>query len=272
MRVHLQRCADSDVPHGSRQAIQSLLPGLNERLDLMVKGQKEVSDKVDTILTNNAVSADRAVAPVLKRLEAESKRNAQILQDFAVFVSKAASHVGIDTNQFTTATDSLVTTGTELAAAESATEHGLGNDTVGAATVEVEAMEADEISRAKAHHLVVCFPKSVRSLMDEWNGLGDFTGVPIDGGIGRCEQLFGKKWRVGWKNSDEKYLSRMRQVVMAVNNKVEKGSDEQEVVDELNSKLEQFAGFSTFVDWLRNEGWIPGTRKRAPRQQRASQA
>jgi hypothetical protein len=80
-----------------------------------------------------------------------------------------------DTNKFTTTADSLVTTGTELAIAESATEHGLDNDTAGAATVEVEAVEADEISRTMAHHLVVCFPKSVQSvMMDEWNCLGNF--------------------------------------------------------------------------------------------------
>jgi hypothetical protein len=118
---------------------------------------------------------------------AESKWNAQILQNFAVFVLKAVSHVVRGPIKFIATADLLMTTGTGFTVAESASEHEMDNGTAGAATVGIEAMDADEMSGAKAHQLVVCFPKSVRSLLDQWCSLGSFIGVPLDEGIGQCE-------------------------------------------------------------------------------------
>jgi hypothetical protein len=46
-------------------------------------------------------------------------------------------------------------------------------------------------------------------------------------------------WRLGWKPLDDKFLSRVQLVVLAVKSKVEMGLDEGAVVREMDNVLQQ---------------------------------
>jgi Transcriptional activator of glycolytic enzymes len=56
---------------------------------------------------------------------------------------------------------------------------------------------------------------SVWLLYNEWKGLGDFEGVPIDGGVEALEKRFKNAWRASWRGG-AKYVSRVKVVMRAI--------------------------------------------------------
>jgi hypothetical protein len=259
MRLHLAQCAGSFASHGSASAFRSLIPGVNERLDVLTQGQKEVSDKI--VLLHQTIARDdrleRVLVPLVTRVEADCRRNAQVLREVGRVLSQAADPTDESDFSFFRTTGEKEAVTAAASVDEGAIEQG-GTE----AMQEVTDVDVDDFTRAKAHNLQFRLPTSVRCLLDEWYGLNLFAGIPIDGGIGRCEELFGKQWRLGWKPSDDRYLSRIRQVVLAVKSKVDSGLDEGAVVHEMDDILQQYTGFSPFVDRLRVDGWFPGSKTR----------
>jgi hypothetical protein len=59
--------------------------------------------------------------------------------------------------------------------------------------------------------------RSMRSIWNEWNGVGEFSpecnSTCIAGGIKHIEANTNRKWRAGWSSSDQKYFSRIKFLV-----------------------------------------------------------
>ncbi|CAJ1964466.1 unnamed protein product [Cylindrotheca closterium] len=64
----------------------------------------------------------------------------------------------------------------------------------------------------RIHHRLISTHDNIRSIYDEWFGLGQFEEVPISGGIAECEKKFGAKWRnknspFAWKSDQQSLFS-----------------------------------------------------------------
>ena len=77
----------------------------------------------------------------------------------------------------------------------------------------------------KKYRLKFHRPTTVREIYEEGRGLGVYAGIPIDGGLLAAEARFKTKWRKHWDNKAQKRLSRILQVVGAVEKKLGEGED-----------------------------------------------
>lgn len=106
------------------------------------------------------------------------------------------------------------------------------------------------------NHLLTSTHNNVRSIYNEWFGLGDFDGVPIPGGIAECEKKFGRKWR---KTNSANRISRQSRVCRALQKEVDEGKALDDVChewDEIYIK-DCRKNLSQFVIKLQEKGAIP---------------
>ena len=69
----------------------------------------------------------------------------------------------------------------------------------------------------------------------EYNGLEAWEGKPIAGGLAACEFKFKAKWRKDYSGAEARYLSRVKQIMRAVDNLVAGGGGQlAAVVNELD--------------------------------------
>lgn len=98
---------------------------------------------------------------------------------------------------------------------------------------------------------------NLKSLWDEWHGLGDFQDSPIAGGVAALEELHGAKWRE--KNMQQR-VSRQGRICLAIKKKSEAESKSIELVcNEWDRKyaVELNKNMRSFVQFLQQENWIP---------------
>ena len=107
---------------------------------------------------------------------------------------------------------------------------------------------------------------SISNLFDEFKGIGNYNGIPIDGGYCKLEEENGTKWRKHFKSADQKWFSRALSVVRAIDMEHERSGDD------LNVVLARFQDWfvqcnnalGSLVEKLQMEGLIVkrGSRKR----------
>lgn len=100
------------------------------------------------------------------------------------------------------------------------TPTNMNNPPTGTTTLEhSEVANGDpnaDLEQAQRYVLIENF-QSVQQMVDCWFGRGSHKNIPIQGGICECERRWKTKWRKHWDvNTDQKKLSRMRAVVLAV--------------------------------------------------------
>jgi hypothetical protein len=69
---------------------------------------------------------------------------------------------------------------------------------------EEETEDDIDWGRAKDHKIQITSPGTIRTIYDEYKGLGRFRGMPIDGGLEGCDAKYKTKWRKGFSASDQK--------------------------------------------------------------------
>ncbi|CAJ1961291.1 unnamed protein product [Cylindrotheca closterium] len=114
------------------------------------------------------------------------------------------------------------------------------------------------------NHTVQKKHESVRSLYDEWFGLGDFDGVPIRGGIANCEMKFGIQWRD--KKSSNR-ISQQKRICRVLQREVDGGKALDDVCREWDKVYIQQCGknITKFVAELQERGHIRKIAKRGTR-------
>ena len=132
----------------------------------------------------------------------------------------------------------------------------------------VEELEAVDPSYF-GHTMVTgfCGSDSVFRMYNEWHGLGEFTGIPVDGGIAALEATHGSKWRkVGlhWTAKEQKHFSRMGIVMRGIECAVSEGYDFAEVCQELTQQFthggtKSLAGLAAYVQ---EKGWVERKRRK----------
>jgi hypothetical protein len=127
----------------------------------------------------------------------------------------------------------------------------------------------DELERVFRHELKSRHePRTATFVYNEYYGLGDFEGKPIEGGLKALEDKYKTKWRRG-DTAYQKAFSRIQQVVSCVNHAIKDQSREKENVlqqfDTLFDKKE-CSTLPKMVEQLKASGWLAKrTRKAADR-------
>lgn len=105
---------------------------------------------------------------------------------------------------------------------------------------------------------------NIRSIYNEWFGLGDFEGVPISGGIAECEKKFGRKWRN--KNSANR-ISRQSRVCSALQKEVDGGKSLDDVCREWDKVYinDCRKNLLKFVSWLQVNNFLSKSANRGRR-------
>ena len=93
-----------------------------------------------------------------------------------------------------------------------------------AALASVEAVEAAATTQTTAGfgHLLTkghCPSDNVLMIWNEWHGLREFMGIPVDGGIAAMERRYGSKWRQLNKHysaAQQKHFSRVSQIIKGI--------------------------------------------------------
>ena len=58
--------------------------------------------------------------------------------------------------------------------------------------------------------------RNLRSVWNEWHGLGDFQNRPIPGGIAKAEEVWKSKWRSHFEPREKKQFTRLKAVITAM--------------------------------------------------------
>lgn len=113
---------------------------------------------------------------------------------------------------------------------------------------------------------------NLRSLWDEWYGLGAFNNEPVVGGVAALEETHGAKWRPKGKGNMQQRISRQGRICLGLGKKSEaEGKSVYEVCDELDVKyLECNRNLRKFVEFLQEENWIPRQQRRGRKSQDSS--
>ena len=100
---------------------------------------------------------------------------------------------------------------------------------------------------------------SVKTLYQEWYGLGPFEGVPISGGIDALETRYKTSWRQGFSSAETQHFSRSFRVIKAIKFMEEtKGISTEASIAELEQVfMASKKKLSTFVEKLKREGLLP---------------
>ncbi len=170
-------------PPADKVNMDSILPGVNSRFDrieVAIKSQQEMITKA------------------LGCLHEMDERSSKFQSDVRHAATILAQNSTSSNNVMTAAV--AATTGT----------------TQGVDGIPDHEMDSD-FETAQRYVMIDCF-QCVQQMVDCWFGTGDHRNLPIKGGISECEKRWKNKWRKHWDvNTNQKKLSRLRTVVLAIN-------------------------------------------------------
>lgn len=174
---------DHNPEHAERATVDSILPGINSRLDRLEEAIKAQNGTIHSILG--------CVDEMNKRsstFESDLRQAATIL---------AGDSRTVGNNHRIMATEDTITQGAH------------GNPPHG---------DVDADFETARHYVMIETFQCVQDMVDCWFGKDNHRDIPIKGGICECERRWQNKWRKHWDvNTDQKKLSRLRTVVLAIN-------------------------------------------------------
>jgi hypothetical protein len=127
--------------------------------------------------------------------------------------------------------------------------------------------------RAKDHKIQITSPLTIKTIWEEYKGLGRFIGMPIDGGLEGCDLKYKTKWRKGFSASDQKRFSRMGMLTRGIEAQVEEGRELNDVIADWDQHY-QTGGRSLggLITLLQNQGDVGTKGSRLSRKRRREQS
>jgi hypothetical protein len=224
---------ESSVQAEARGQIEKALRGMNARFD------------------NLESRVQGGYSMVASRLEELVRAQ---LDNFRVSIAATVA------DQLIVAADSIRATGGD--------RESNGGEQGGSGVEELEASGLDDPSYF-GHKLTTgfCGSDSVFRMYNEWHGLREFTGIPVDGGIAAIEAAHGSNWRkVGkyWTAKEQKHFSRMGIIMRGIDCAVAEGHNFADVCQELTQHFthggsKSLAGLAIYVQ---EKGWVERKRRR----------
>ena len=135
------------------------------------------------------------------------------------------------------------------------------------------AGENKDLQQVLGHKLTTgnCPADNMNMAWNEWHGLHNYNGIPVDGGIECLDRLYGTQWRPlartkeeisterPWGPADQKHYSRVSQCIRGIQYAIEhEGRELQEILRELTHKFVQRkgGGLSGVVKQLQDNGYL----------------
>ena len=138
---------------------------------------------------------------------------------------------------------------------------------------EEETEDDIDWGRAKDHKIQITSPGTIRTIYDEYKGLGRFRGMPIDGGLEGCDAKYKTKWRKGFSASDQKRFSRMGMLARGIEAQVREGRELHDVIADWDQHY-QMGGksFGGLITLLQSQGCVGTKGSRLSRKRRQEQS
>lgn len=114
---------------------------------------------------------------------------------------------------------------------------------------------------------------NLRSVWAQWKGLEPFLDQPIVGGVERCDELFGSKWRQHFCQSEVRRFSRLKLVATGMCNvfqTVHEAAEEGRIAKTVDDAFEELelvfvekkTSLQHMVTWLQESGFLEKKRPR----------
>ena len=133
-----------------------------------------------------------------------------------------------------------------------------------------EAITMTQMAAGFGHLLTKghCPSDNVQMIWNEWNGLAEFSGIPVDGGIAAMEERYGSKWRQlnkYYTAAQQKHFSRVSQIVKGIQRRVNEGEELTDVCRDLTqvfSKGAKGSDLAGTVRYLQEHGWLEVSKRK----------
>jgi hypothetical protein len=205
-------------------SLESVMPGMHQRLVVVERATRQVDEHLKEVGTN-LVDVGTKVTEGFKQIFQERQETAEKQIVFHKFMAASLGGVGgLGTSGKFGDSDVLLpgaveTTTRTIPAAQ--LQHNRSPSFAGPAG-------------ASQHRLTIKF-HSLRSLYNEWHGLGEMLDLPVPGGIAFLEASNKAKWRRHFSANEKKTFSRVKMVVAAIDTMHERtGRTIDATIDELD--------------------------------------
>lgn len=224
--------------------LESILPGVHDRLDAHMKVTEDVHGIVSRVESKMNDSMERNTQDVtIHRLESEIN---------SMFRRMRGEMLGDSGESFQKQPQESTTTNRRI-------DHG-------------NTLPNSGNTRNQVPTMPITY-SSIRQLYDHWNGEGDFENV-IPGGIAKLEFEQGCSWRKTWDNSANKRLSKVKGIILAIQN--ESTENSMSIADVITAWEEIYVGecngkISNFHAWTVRNGKIAAKKARGKSRQRSQE-
>lgn len=109
--------------------------------------------------------------------------------------------------------------------------------------------------------------RNLKHLFNQYYGLGEFHGIPVEGGVNVLEEKYGSSWRKNFTGSEQVHLSRVSRIAKCLNQQSEE--NRRNVLEVIGSLEKMFKDckFSVYnmVISLQNHGYMVKTKQQRGR-------
>ena len=215
------RTALNVVENPLNASLEAVLPGVHRQFQTIESSLTVLGNKLDQAIAESARDVKQSVRESVPQIAQHIKK--ELAQQLIHF----ASHLS----------DSPL----DAFAAGSITAHAPANlpGTTTRTTTTVDGSDVGELfALANGHHMTNPV-RSILVLFREFNGIGEYEGIPIVGGIKKCEEMFKNKWRKNYTAAEAKFFSRILTVMKYVETKTGEGGAQERVLDELETVFKE---------------------------------
>lgn len=233
MRSTLSESRDPNL-----QSIERVLPGVNQRFDVITHALSTMDGK-----------AERRHRELMQKT---MKDSTDLRRDIAATLGEAAIKLGGGRD------------GDEGCKGGKRMKGGVMTATIGTTgAAGSDGHGEDDSMRLYGIAFQTRTPCNVTEVYNEFKGLGEYSGVPIDGGIAAVEAKTNRRWRSNFSPADQKHFSRVIQLVRAVDGEVGNGADLATTLSDFESIfVDCKKSFSGLIAELQNLGYVPRKARR----------
>ena len=181
--------------------VESVLPGIHTRLNTLTAEMSRVGDFLTTFQRSLAVQWDDSLERKLEK--SLNKAVPKAMSTMIVELGKQLQGVNL-------LPQSAPVEESDPSSSTSPNDESMSDHAEGLAGGEAIIPDACKQFTLQSRH------RSLKSIWDEWHGIGLFKDRPIPGGIEKAEQLWKAKWRRHFEGRETKQFTRHRAVITAM--------------------------------------------------------
>jgi hypothetical protein len=222
--------------------LETVIPGLNERLNALAYNSVIISQKID-LMHQETVIVHQQVTQLLNAVQNSLGTSGLAHHAAHTFLNRAPIMVG---------------------APDSSPPQPVTSPTNNKVQEECQVQAAPAPQAALNHmidgfnHVMKCKYTSATEIYHEWHGIGPFEGIPITGGIKAMEVFHKHNWRYKFNTAQKQAFSRIQRIMKALNHLHSAGRPMDDILLEFDRifKGEARKSLSNFVSILQRRGYL----------------